>query len=193
MGAAPGGPTQICRSMRARQQLPSGPSAQGCRRCRQTIDRDELTVVGRSWRNEKLRLDPYLSNPGWRKGYFHAECVRLLLDASWVNRYTRSGAVLETECQLCGRRVRPPRWLTRRDGTHVYYCSPGCAGGADRLARQVTLDDRACQECGELFTPRRTDNQFCKPACRQKAYRQRLSSSHLNDSFVERNHAPGRS
>ena len=151
------------------------PDALTCSVCRQTIDRDKLTVVGQSWRNEKLRLDPYLS-PGWRKGYFHAECVRLPLDASWVNRYTRSGAVLETECQVCGRRVRPPRWLTRRDGTHVYYCSPGCAGGADRLARQVTLDDRACQECGELFTPRRTDNQFCKPACRQKAYRQRLSS-----------------
>jgi hypothetical protein len=153
------------------------PDALTCSVCRQTINRDELTVVGQSWHNEKLRLDPYLSGPGSRKGYFHAKCVRSPFDASWVNRYTRSGAVLETECQVCGRRVRPPRWLTRRDGTHVYYCSPGCAGGADRLVRQVALAHRACQECGTLFTPRRTDNQFCKPACRQKAYRQRLSSS----------------
>ena len=89
------------------------PDALTCSVCKQTIDRDELTVVGRSWRNEKLRLDPYLSNPGWRKGYFHAKCVRLPLDASWVNRYTRSGAVLERNAR-CVADVSG-----RRAGSHV--------------------------------------------------------------------------
>ena len=74
------------------------PDALTCTECRQPIDRDELTVVGKNWRNEKLKLDPYPS-PGWRKGYFHAECVRLPFDTLWVNRYARSGAVLETNAR----------------------------------------------------------------------------------------------
>jgi hypothetical protein len=38
---------------------------------------------------------------------------------------------------------------------------------------EVQSDSRTCPECGEPFMPSRADQAFCKPACRQRAYRRR--------------------
>jgi hypothetical protein len=34
---------------------------------------------------------------------------------------------------------------------------------------------RACAQCGEPYRPQRSDSKFCSDACRQRAYRGRLS------------------
>jgi hypothetical protein len=151
-----------------------------CHECHEVIDRGDVAVVGEeSWGGDEFVLDPYAVSRsyGWwsRGGYYHAAC---LLDASvrpigWLEQYLADGVPLETECEVCGRRVKPPRWIRRRDGGKVFYCSEECAGGADAIARRIEPTPRACAVCGETFTPARSDARYCSGACRQDAYRKR--------------------
>lgn len=47
-----------------------------------------------------------------------------------------------------------------------------------RAARWNERRGTVCQECGQLFTPKRNDAKYCCNACRQKAYRASQSSSY---------------
>ncbi len=72
------------------------------------------------------------------------------------------------------RRCRRPFYgaLMRR------YCSELC-GEATRNARRDRTRDRtarSCEDCGDRFTPPRSDGQYCSSACRQRAYRKRQAS-----------------
>lgn len=49
----------------------------------------------------------------------------------------------------------------RRKATHVQSTKP----------RRVTHEDRPCQQCGESFTPRRSDARFCSGRCRVAHHR----------------------
>lgn len=74
-------------------------------------------------------------------------------------------------CRWCGRMFIGP--LTRR------YCSDACGeetrnGRRDRTRRQIT---HVCVICEATFIPSRADGRYCKPACRQKAYRARLGGA----------------
>jgi hypothetical protein len=83
-------------------------------------------------------------------------------------------------CQTCQRLVRrwwgfwfdwPPRRLSR-----AVFCSERCQWRAQADQRKTDRADarrRACAQCGEVFEPDRADAQFCRPRCRQKAYRER--------------------
>lgn len=42
--------------------------------------------------------------------------------------------------------------------------------------RLINRQNTICVVCGRPFTPKRIDGVYCSNACRQKAYRQRLSS-----------------
>ena len=46
-----------------------------------------------------------------------------------------------------------------------------------RMKRWRNRRDSFCEECGRMFTPKRSDAKYCSNACRQKAYRSRQSGS----------------
>lgn len=70
-------------------------------------------------------------------------------------------------CGGCGLRMRSPAgWRGR-------FCSERCEQRVRRARRKV-LSSRACHVCKERFTGR-ADARFCSPACRQLAYRLRIS------------------
>lgn len=86
-------------------------------------------------------------------------------------------------CEACGRPVlalhpafkqTPPMYSDRSPPAVV--CDDRCRHEA-QLARQ--RERRAaerrtdCAECGETFTPARSDAKYCSGACRQRAYRKR--------------------
>lgn len=70
-------------------------------------------------------------------------------------------------CDRCGRPFLGA--LARR------YCSDACGEltRASRRDRSRDRDARACETCGDTFTPPRSDGRYCSSACRQKAYRRR--------------------
>jgi hypothetical protein len=160
-----------------RRRAGRAPRELRCRDCRKPIDRDEVAVVGSAWRGEEFTLNPYAVSRSWWNdgGYYHAACLLdlPLRPVRWLDKFLADGVPLETECEVCGRRIKPPRWIKRRDGGKVFYCSEGCAGGADAIARRVEPTERECVVCAERFTPARSDARYCSPACRQDAYRKR--------------------
>ena len=44
------------------------------------------------------------------------------------------------------------------------------AEGKKRLEKRKNTE---CQQCGDTFTPDRSDAKYCSAACKQRAYRQR--------------------
>ena len=92
-------------------------------------------------------------------------------------------------CSGCGRELRlASRYV--RCGTfghaveggpfRLYYCSPRCEAVITELVRQgrnalrrVEHEPRACEHCGEPFTPARSDARYCSTAHRVAAYRER--------------------
>jgi hypothetical protein len=64
------------------------------------------------------------------------------------------------DCPVCGRGVRGRR-----------VCCDQCDSHSDNVVRRVKHDQRACEYCGEMFTPKRADARFCKTAHRVAAHR----------------------
>lgn len=146
-----------------------------CNRCGTIIEPNELATLARRSAST-MELNPYvdLSNGSRWTGAFHASCLPPL-PLHLSDWRLPKGAQREAICEVCARRIRPPRWYRRRDGTgYVYYCSPGCGPGALQIARRVQHNPVKCETCGEAFTPDRADQRYCPGgACRQKAYRRR--------------------
>ena len=68
-----------------------------------------------------------------------------------------------------------------------YHCQQGNVG-AMYVKRSKSLERRentVCKNCGNTFTPKRAGAVYCSSACRQKAYRERItdSVSHQNDDL----------
>jgi hypothetical protein len=93
-----------------------------------------------------------------------------------------SGRVWPTRqgpCPGCGRQVHLVDSYTCR-----YFCSDRCRNKVYG-ARYRELNPRPkkcrvfiqCVVCGENFAPRRADAKTCSPACRQKAYRKRVTDN----------------
>ena len=90
-------------------------------------------------------------------------------------------------CKGCGRTVHSilrVRWSERACRyflTKPVVCCEEC-GHQARLAKQRRKRTRArgtrdCPVCHETFEPTRTDAKFCSSACRQKAYRERVTDA----------------
>lgn len=81
-------------------------------------------------------------------------------------------------CEYCGRIVHNE--LRMIDRKHVYCCT-NCESQAQarkaRLKRAVSRGTMGCVECGKTFRPTRIDAKFCGSACRQKAYRSRVTDN----------------
>jgi hypothetical protein len=71
-------------------------------------------------------------------------------------------------CEGCGRPIHG--WW--REDQHA-ICSDACALAVVRARRAEGRAMRPCEGCGESFRPARADGQYCQPACRQRAYRDR--------------------
>lgn len=84
-------------------------------------------------------------------------------------------------CANCQRPVRlerllkgPPKHLVCGDECRqAVYCR------AMLMRRRKTPMPATCEGCAARFTPPRSDAKWCSPACRQRAYRQRLSQAGL--------------
>ena len=86
----------------------------------------------------------------------------------------------EWECAQCQRPLYLPRDRTWR--RHP-FCSGGCArefyAAAQRnkrAERRPSGQRRNCATCGAPVTTGRADSRFCSSACRQKAYRKRVTA-----------------
>ncbi len=89
----------------------------------------------------------------------------------WPYRCPRCGYVAGRTCD-CGVRFVTFSDVRRR------YCGAVCAArGATARARErrATRRERICRRCHEPFTGRRRDASYCSSACRQAAYRHRVT------------------
>jgi hypothetical protein len=81
-------------------------------------------------------------------------------------------------CETCGRTVHDP--LTIRYSRHTFCCDD-CRKRAEvaiaRQKRNAAKSTTTCDTCGKIFGPAREDARFCSAACRQKAYRQRVTDN----------------
>jgi hypothetical protein len=85
-------------------------------------------------------------------------------------------------CVTCGRDVYLRLTAGRvRDGIvrHAIACSEACRKAFYRAQyfRRKGSRERPCEVCGEVFTQTRSDAKTCSPACRQKAYRRRVTDA----------------
>lgn len=88
-----------------------------------------------------------------------------------VNHAKRWGDRIST-CVVCG------RFVTGRKK----YCSQRCVNDAymeRRRQRHAASLLKRCAVCGKPFTAKRADAMYCSPACKQTAYRGRVTDNRL--------------
>ena len=131
----------------------------------------------------------------WHASYWCSFCHKTVFEMGDVvhrRRRSRGGSwSLEAYCEACVREWHPS-WLASRPEPipcaggcgvlvtdwygwrpTILTCSKRCQERAAEEQRRVERPQRACDVCGNEFVPSRSDARFCKPACRQKAYRER--------------------
>jgi hypothetical protein len=90
---------------------------------------------------------------------------------------SRNEVVPASPCEACGRPVH--QMERRRTRRHVYCCDQCKANGEAGIARERRAtargSTRPCADCGEHFEPTRADVRFCSGACKQRAYRKRVT------------------
>jgi hypothetical protein len=67
-----------------------------------------------------------------------------------------------------GRHFHPHRWAG-----YCWPCASDQENARQRELRRQRRANRPCDGCGERFTGSRSDARYCRPACRQRAYRRR--------------------
>ena len=81
-------------------------------------------------------------------------------------------------CETCGRIVHDS--FTTRYRRHTFCCHDCRKRAEEAIARQkrdAAKRTTTCDTSGEIFGPARTDARFCSAACKQKAYRQRVTDN----------------
>jgi hypothetical protein len=116
----------------------------------------------------------------------------------------RTGFGVWSLCMSCfGREPNPMDWVLKKcihcrrplfvsieNPPPVIACSDSCRNTARakerrRIAREKT-GTQGCLVCGKQFSPKRTDARVCSNACRQRAYRQRLTVDPHLDAHCQR-------
>jgi hypothetical protein len=82
-------------------------------------------------------------------------------------------------CEGCGRLVHdvPTYSWTKRRTACCDECRTKAQAKAARERRTKARGQRQCEDCGETFKPTRTDSKFCSVACKQRAYRKRVTDN----------------
>jgi hypothetical protein len=132
-----------------------------------------LTPAEWGTEDERARSIALAAQFGWESdGLCRCSCSNSQLETDWIQDLYRLGQVsdgdLHSACQGCG------RTLGRVNFDPAKACSTECARVAHNVRRRVDTQPAECETCGGTFTPPRADARYCSPACRQKAYRQRL-------------------
>ncbi|RKS10032.1 hypothetical protein DFP74_5778 [Nocardiopsis sp. Huas11] len=97
----------------------------------------------------------------------HRETPRV----QWHGLVGRGEKLPPTPCAACGMVVvRNDDPLLKR-----VTCSRACSTSLTRSRNGGKGSGKPCQVCEEPVTTGRADSLYCSPACRQKAYRQRIS------------------
>ncbi len=100
----------------------------------------------------------------WELASICDECVRTCMHPSWrANRHRP-----EPCAGGCG--VLVSHWYP---WSNITTCSRRCSEQAARERKRAKREPRACEVCGDSFTPNRADARYCSSACRQDAYRKR--------------------
>jgi hypothetical protein len=85
----------------------------------------------------------------------------------------------EIECRQCRRLIRRNYFASLR--TSPFCCRACAVAHQSARAREERAalrgPARPCMECGKHFSPSRDDALYCSSACRQKAYRGRVTTS----------------
>jgi hypothetical protein len=119
---------------------------------------------------------------------------RAIFDDSWGHRVTAPicescqqahnvRGLHRSECGNCGRVVHTrfrDSYGPYGERTVAYFCSERCRRELAKARRRVTPTERACETCGEPFTPKRADARYCGPTCRQRAHRRVTDNRSLN-------------
>jgi hypothetical protein len=146
-------------------------AADVCAQCEREIEEDEPVYV------TKLRHDP-----DWRLGPVCMDCAPVYIPV-WIERDGYG-----QPCEACGRRVafQADEWVIdgydKRPGPERQHvlCSEVCAYRYyNRLRSERSATARAgrsCEACGSAFDAVRSDQRYCSPACKQRAYRQRVEA-----------------
>jgi hypothetical protein len=66
-------------------------------------------------------------------------------------------------CEVCGRLMS---WKGRAGYQTVQVCSWECEGERRNARRRVQHEAKVCANCGETFTPKRSDARTCSDRCR---------------------------
>ena len=133
--------------------------------------KEEALECQRCGREIKRQADAYASDSPWRREFMCRACYR-----EWRDSHVPfPDAKPDVEpCIVCGRKFA---WIggigARRPRLHI--CSAACARERRNQARRVGRAERECAECGKAFVPKRADALVCSAACRQRAYRERMS------------------
>jgi hypothetical protein len=138
----------------------------------------------------KLRAD----EPVWRyqqqtgRGLFGGTCSDLAPYCAECRRdywdVFQSG-----ECGTCGRPVhntdrRRRRWIFCCGQCRGRHLEAHQAATARQRRAEARGASRPCVECGEHFEPRRADSKYCSPACKQKAYRKRVTDNESAHAYA---------
>ena len=115
--------------------------------------------------------------------YENQEDLKYLWYLQVTGRATECATVRRITCKGCERVYFTQVHCVK----FCYHCQQGNVG-AMYVKRRKSLKKRentVCKNCGNTFTPKREGAVYCSSACRQKAYRERVtdSVSHQNDDI----------
>lgn len=127
----------------------------------------------RTWGTREL-----ICEPCYRKGWLDPETglsrsadLRSRRGFEWHQLVGRGGEVPPAPCASCGRAViRNADPLLQR-----VTCSHSCSTSLTRTRNGGKGSGQPCDTCGTPVTQGRADSRYCSSACRQKAYRKRVS------------------
>ncbi len=134
-------------------------------------------------------VDAIITNPPYTRELMHKLIEHfqrivptwLLLDSDWAS--TRQAAPFMPCCSdivAIGR----VKWIegskhTGKDNHAWYRFDAGHRGGPVFHGRDqsemIPSRTRVCEQCGKRYEPQRSSSRFCSQACKQHAYRERLS------------------
>lgn len=130
----------------------------------------------RRWRTREL-----ICEPCYMRGRIDPETNIVPVDSErtadrfqWYPWPTGRGELLPpTACEACGLViVRHGDPLLKR-----VTCSASCLTSLTRSRNGSQGSGQPCETCSEQITTGRADSRYCGPACRQKAYRRRVSNA----------------
>jgi hypothetical protein len=149
-----------------------------CAQCQRPIAAGEPI-----WRNARLL------GPGFFGGWSYTVAPVCADCKSDLTEFRRAAP-----CEGCGRQVHNEHNFRSHSRT---FCCKQCehqayAAEARRQRAEARGLTRTCVECGETFAPKRSDSRFCSAACKQKAYRRRVTdnASAAGNALESRNALP---